>query len=142
MLNENKNESCICQIRLQPTPTNTVVIESMTFLKESESCSDTDATIKCDDKVKNLRTKLEVMASSIITNKKRASLKKVLSDTLYDKVKIRTRGNCNTRWAIPDADATGHFVIGRRPSCQYQTHNQSYPDHITRWTDHHVHTHV
>ena len=127
MSKKNKKESYICQTTLQPTPNNTVVIENMTDIKESESCNDADATLKCDNKVKNLQTKLENVASTTITNQKRASLKKILSDTLYEKVKTRTGGIHDSRWAIAD-------------TCE--AHNQSYPNYITRWTDHHVHPHV
>ena len=92
MLNENKNESCICQTTLQPTSINPVVIENMTDMNQSESCDDADATVKCDNKVENLRTKSENVANTTTTNQKRASLKKILNDTLYDKVKSRPQG--------------------------------------------------
>ena len=98
MLNENKNESHIFQTTLQPTPVNPVVIENMTDIKESESCSDADATVKCDNKVKNLQTNSENVASTTITNQKRARLKKVLSDALY-----------------ANAGVTVHFVIAGAP---------------------------
>ena len=110
-----KKESYICQTTLQPTPNNPVVIENMTDIKESESCNDADATVKCDNKVKNLRTKVENVASTTITNQKRASLKKVLSDTLYEKVETRTGGIHSTRWVIADVGATGHFVMAGAP---------------------------
>ena len=50
MLNQNKNESYICKTTLEPTPINPVVIENMRDIKQSESCDDADATVKCDNK--------------------------------------------------------------------------------------------
>ena len=115
MLNENRNKSYICHTKLQPTLINTVAVENMRDIKESESCDDTDATVRCDNKIKDLQTKLEVMTNTIIRDQKRKSLKKVLNDALYDKVKSRTQGICSARWVIADAGATGHFVMAGAP---------------------------
>ena len=48
-------------------------------------------------------------------NQQRKSLKKVLNDALFDKVKSRTQGSHSARWAIADAGATGHFVMAGVP---------------------------
>ena len=109
MLNENKNESYICQTTLKPNPINPVVIENMTDVKQSESCDNEDTTVKCDNNAKYIRTESENVANTTTTNQKRASLKKILNDALYDKVKSRTQEIRSARWAIADAGATGHF---------------------------------
>ena len=100
---------------LEPTPLNPVVIENMRDIKQSESCDDADATVKCDNKVQNLRMKSENVANTTTTNQERASLKKILNNALYAKVKARTQGIRSARWAIADAGATGHFVMAGAP---------------------------
>ena len=70
MLNENKNERYICQTMLNPTPINPVVTENMTDTKESESCSDADATVNCDNKVKIYEQTLKMWQAPQLRTKK------------------------------------------------------------------------
>ena len=104
MLNKNKNESYICKTTLEPTPINPVVIENMRDIKQSESCNDADATVKCDNKKDNLR-RYDNVANTTTTNQERATLKKILNESLYEKNKARTQGIRSARWAIADAGA-------------------------------------
>ena len=114
MLNQSKNESYICKTTLEPTPINPVVIENMRDIKQSESCNDADATVKCDNKKDNLR-RYDNVANTTTTNQERAKLKKILNEALYAKIKARTQGVRSARWAIADAGATGHFVMAGAP---------------------------
>ena len=56
----SQTKSYICQTELQLTSINTVVIENMVDIKENETSNNLDTTIKCRNKIKNLRSKLEI----------------------------------------------------------------------------------
>ena len=64
MPSQNKTESYICPTaELTPNPMNTAVIENMVDTKKHETSDNANATIKCGNKIENIRSKLEIMAT-------------------------------------------------------------------------------
>jgi hypothetical protein len=86
----------------------------MTDIKSAESCDDSDATVKCGNKIINLRQKLKIMANTIIKKQERNTMRENLSNKVTNKIKERTQVR-SKRWAIADAGATGHFVMHGAP---------------------------
>ena len=60
----------------------TVVIENMVAVNENESCNDSNATIKCGNKIYNLRCELKSMPNTIIKDQQREKLEKCLSNNV------------------------------------------------------------
>ena len=55
-------------------------------IKATESCTDSDATVKCGNRIINLRQKLEIMANAIIKKQEKTPRREIPSNEVANSV--------------------------------------------------------